>query len=208
MLALAELSDTLREAPVLRHYEGMNFEEMSRVLGTPASTLNALRRRSPDCGRVCNNWDGLARQYRCCESVRERLPELLYGGLLTGSAPRSNGTSPTAPLLSANAPPWSRWPTASTPCRRPRPASICRLYRAWPAPCSSGTAMAIPAAGVGMAAAMLLVLFGMRLELRFEGHHLVLPACRPRACPEPVPPVIVRQEVQPGVSARVQLLKG
>jgi RNA polymerase sigma-70 factor (ECF subfamily) len=47
--ALADLPGPLREVLVLRHYEGMNFEEMARLLGTPASTLKsrfavALRR--------------------------------------------------------------------------------------------------------------------------------------------------------------------
>ncbi len=39
--ALAELPATLREVLVLRHYEGMNFEEMGRLLGVPASTLKS-----------------------------------------------------------------------------------------------------------------------------------------------------------------------
>jgi RNA polymerase sigma-70 factor (ECF subfamily) len=39
--ALAELPPPLREVLVLRHYEGMNFEQMARLLGTPASTLKS-----------------------------------------------------------------------------------------------------------------------------------------------------------------------
>ena len=39
--ALAELPPPLREVLVLRHYENMNFEEMGRLLGTPASTLKS-----------------------------------------------------------------------------------------------------------------------------------------------------------------------
>jgi RNA polymerase sigma-70 factor, ECF subfamily len=39
--ALAELPPAQREVLVLRHYEGMNFEEIARVLGTPASTLKS-----------------------------------------------------------------------------------------------------------------------------------------------------------------------
>jgi RNA polymerase sigma factor (sigma-70 family) len=39
--ALAELPGPLREVLVLRHYEGMNFEQMARVLGVPASTLKS-----------------------------------------------------------------------------------------------------------------------------------------------------------------------
>ncbi|SRR6266849_2353624 len=39
--ALAELPAAQREVLVLRHYEGMNFEEIARVLGTPASTLKS-----------------------------------------------------------------------------------------------------------------------------------------------------------------------
>jgi RNA polymerase sigma-70 factor (ECF subfamily) len=39
--ALAELSAPQREVLVLRHYEGMQFEEIARVLGTPASTLKS-----------------------------------------------------------------------------------------------------------------------------------------------------------------------
>jgi RNA polymerase sigma-70 factor (ECF subfamily) len=47
--ALAGLPGPLREVLVLRHYEAMNFEQMARLLGTPASTLKsrfavALRR--------------------------------------------------------------------------------------------------------------------------------------------------------------------
>ena len=40
-LALAELPDALREVLVLRHYEGVNFEQMARLLGVPASTLKS-----------------------------------------------------------------------------------------------------------------------------------------------------------------------
>jgi RNA polymerase sigma-70 factor (ECF subfamily) len=39
--ALARLPDALREVLVLRHYEGMNFEEIARLTGTPASTLKS-----------------------------------------------------------------------------------------------------------------------------------------------------------------------
>jgi RNA polymerase sigma-70 factor (ECF subfamily) len=39
--ALDELPAPLREVLVLRHYENMNFEEMGRLLGTPASTLKS-----------------------------------------------------------------------------------------------------------------------------------------------------------------------
>jgi RNA polymerase sigma-70 factor (ECF subfamily) len=39
--ALAELPPALREVLVLRHYEGMNFEQMARLLGRPASTLKS-----------------------------------------------------------------------------------------------------------------------------------------------------------------------
>lgn len=39
--ALAELSPSLREVVVLRHYEDLNFEAMARLLGTPASTLKS-----------------------------------------------------------------------------------------------------------------------------------------------------------------------
>jgi RNA polymerase sigma-70 factor (ECF subfamily) len=39
--ALAGLADPLREVLVLRHYEGLNFEQMSRLLGVPASTLKS-----------------------------------------------------------------------------------------------------------------------------------------------------------------------
>jgi RNA polymerase sigma-70 factor, ECF subfamily len=40
-LALAELPGALREVLVLRHYEGVNFEQMARLLGVPASTLKS-----------------------------------------------------------------------------------------------------------------------------------------------------------------------
>jgi RNA polymerase sigma-70 factor, ECF subfamily len=39
--ALARLPEPLRVVLVLRHYQGMSFEEMSRVCATPASTLKS-----------------------------------------------------------------------------------------------------------------------------------------------------------------------
>jgi len=39
--ALADLPEPHREVLVLRHYEGLNFEQMSRLLGVPASTLKS-----------------------------------------------------------------------------------------------------------------------------------------------------------------------
>ncbi len=39
--ALAELPPPLREVVALRHYEGLNFEEIARRTGTPASTLKS-----------------------------------------------------------------------------------------------------------------------------------------------------------------------
>jgi RNA polymerase sigma-70 factor (ECF subfamily) len=39
--ALAELPGPLREVVVLRHYEDLGFEDMARLLGTPASTLKS-----------------------------------------------------------------------------------------------------------------------------------------------------------------------
>jgi RNA polymerase sigma-70 factor (ECF subfamily) len=39
--AVAELPEPLRLVLVLRHYEGMSFEEMARLTGTPASTLKS-----------------------------------------------------------------------------------------------------------------------------------------------------------------------
>lgn len=39
--ALAELPEGLREVLVLRHYEGLNFEQIARLTGTPASTLKS-----------------------------------------------------------------------------------------------------------------------------------------------------------------------
>jgi RNA polymerase sigma-70 factor (ECF subfamily) len=39
--AVAELPLPLREVLVLRHYEGMRFEDMGRLLGVPASTLKS-----------------------------------------------------------------------------------------------------------------------------------------------------------------------
>ncbi len=45
--ALAGMPDSLRTVLVLRHYEGLNFEQMARLLGKPASTLKSrLRRRT------------------------------------------------------------------------------------------------------------------------------------------------------------------
>jgi len=57
-VALAELPRPLREVLALRHDQRMNFEEMARVLGTPASTLKSrfaaalsrLRRRLCELG--------------------------------------------------------------------------------------------------------------------------------------------------------------
>ena len=40
-LGLADLPPPLREVLVLRHYEGMAFEQMALLLGTPASTLKS-----------------------------------------------------------------------------------------------------------------------------------------------------------------------
>lgn len=56
--ALAELPGPLREVLVLRHYEGLSFEQIARLTGTPASTLKSrfavalerLRRRLPQLG--------------------------------------------------------------------------------------------------------------------------------------------------------------
>lgn len=39
--AIAELPEPLRIVLILRHYEGVNFEKMARLLGTPASTLKS-----------------------------------------------------------------------------------------------------------------------------------------------------------------------
>ena len=39
--ALAELAPRQREVLVLRHYEELNFEEIARLTGTPASTLKS-----------------------------------------------------------------------------------------------------------------------------------------------------------------------
>ena len=39
--ALDELPDAQREVLVLRHYEGLNFEEIARLTGTPPSTLKS-----------------------------------------------------------------------------------------------------------------------------------------------------------------------
>jgi RNA polymerase sigma-70 factor (ECF subfamily) len=39
--AVAELPEPLRVVLVLRHYEGISFEQMARMLGTPASTLKS-----------------------------------------------------------------------------------------------------------------------------------------------------------------------
>jgi RNA polymerase sigma-70 factor (ECF subfamily) len=39
--AIAELPDALRTVLVLRHYQGLNFEEIARITETPASTLKS-----------------------------------------------------------------------------------------------------------------------------------------------------------------------
>src|SRR5262249_60868654 len=39
--ALAQLPDALREVLVLRHYEGLSFEEIGRLTRVPASTLKS-----------------------------------------------------------------------------------------------------------------------------------------------------------------------
>ena len=64
--ALAELPEPLRQVLVLRHYEDMSFEQMARVLGTPASTLKLrfavalklLRDRMKELGWSPENMDG------------------------------------------------------------------------------------------------------------------------------------------------------
>jgi RNA polymerase sigma-70 factor, ECF subfamily len=54
--ALADLPAPLREVLVLRHYEGLSFEQMGRVLGIPASTLKS--RFAVALGRVRKRlWD-------------------------------------------------------------------------------------------------------------------------------------------------------
>ena len=39
--ALAELPEAQREVVVLKHYEGLNFEAMARLLGIPSTTLKS-----------------------------------------------------------------------------------------------------------------------------------------------------------------------
>ncbi len=39
--AIAALPDSLREVLILRHYEGLPFEQIARLTGTPASTLKS-----------------------------------------------------------------------------------------------------------------------------------------------------------------------
>ena len=39
--AVAELPEPLRLVVVLRHYEDMNFEQIARLLGKPASTIKS-----------------------------------------------------------------------------------------------------------------------------------------------------------------------
>jgi RNA polymerase sigma-70 factor (ECF subfamily) len=51
--AVAMLTPPLREVLVLRHYEGMNFEEMARLLETPASTLKSRFGAALNQLRVC-----------------------------------------------------------------------------------------------------------------------------------------------------------
>jgi RNA polymerase sigma-70 factor (ECF subfamily) len=56
--AVAELPESLRLVLVLRHYEGMSFEDIARLTATPASTLKSrfgaalarLRQRLPQLG--------------------------------------------------------------------------------------------------------------------------------------------------------------
>ena len=38
---MTELPEPLRVVLVLRRYQGINFEQMARMLGTPASTLKS-----------------------------------------------------------------------------------------------------------------------------------------------------------------------
>lgn len=147
-----------------------------------------------------------------CESFRERLPELLYGGLPTGERAEVERHLADCPgcrrervALESLAHSLNAVPSATAR------VDLSRLYRdAAERRARQARRWRFLAAGIGLAAAVLLILFGMRLELRFEGHQVVLrwglPPVAP--APEPVPPVIVRQEVQPGISAEeVQLLK-
>jgi RNA polymerase sigma-70 factor, ECF subfamily len=62
--AVAELPDALREALVLRHYEGLSFEEIARLTGTPASTLKSRFTAALNQLRVRLKQRGLAPEER------------------------------------------------------------------------------------------------------------------------------------------------
>lgn len=145
-----------------------------------------------------------------CEPFRERLLELLYGGLPPGSR-----TEVERHLADCSA------------CRRERAAlealahgldavppvpgrvDLPRLYRdAAERRARQARRWRFIAAGVGVAAVVLLALFALRLEVRLEGHQMVLRWGVPPepAAPVPPPPVVIREV--PAVSAEeVQLLK-
>ncbi len=62
--AIAELPDALREALILRHYEGLSFEEIARLTGTPASTLKSRYAAALNQLRVRLEQRGLAPEER------------------------------------------------------------------------------------------------------------------------------------------------
>jgi len=62
--AIAELPDPLREALILRHYEGLSFEEIARLTGTPASTLKSRYAAALNQLRVLLKQRGLAPEGR------------------------------------------------------------------------------------------------------------------------------------------------
>ena len=83
--AVAELPEPLRVVLVLRHYQGINFEQMARMLGIPASTLKS-------------------RFAAALLRLRERLYPLVHHR----ACPRSSSSPPPKDC-------WIRWARAKSP---------------------------------------------------------------------------------------------
>jgi anti-sigma factor RsiW len=144
-----------------------------------------------------------------CEPFRGRLSELLYGGLRPGERAEVE-----------------RHLADCSTCRRERAAlealahaldavppaeggvDLPRLYRdAAERRARQARRWRLAAAGVGVAAVVLLALFALRLEVRLEGHQMVVRWGVPPEPVAPAPPPVVIREV-PAVSAEdMQLIK-
>ena len=132
--ALADLPDSLRTVLVLRHFEGLSFEEIARLTGTPASTLKsrfaiALARPArppggtglrPGGGSIMNCTQARAPACRRC-STRTCLPTRP-----PGSGEHLAGC-PACRLKQTR--PWRNWPMLDDVPAPPVTIDLPRLYR-------------------------------------------------------------------------------